>query len=125
MTFKNGFDKNRNSFTKQQMSKGGKNSHNKRRNDVENLEWDILIEKYHYKIIRWDGLLKERILKEQNYTCKRCNHNTWLQNQIPLEIHHKDGNKRNIKRDNLEAICPNCHYFTDNYKFKGRKHKGA
>lgn len=111
-------------FTKEDVIKGGKNSHKTRYQDIENLDWDLFIEKYNYKQVKSTSLLKKRILKEQNYKCNMCNLSKWIGHDIPLEIHHKDGNKKNIKRENLEALCPNCHYFTDNYKFRGRNHGG-
>ena len=35
---------------------------------------------------------------------------------IPLEVHHKDGNYQNNNEDNLQVLCPNCHSLTDTYK---------
>ena len=37
---------------------------------------------------------------------------------IPLELHHKDGNKFNNNLSNLELLCPNCHAFTNTYRTK-------
>ena len=37
------------------------------------------------------------------FTCKRCGWKGYC------DIHHKDGNHNNNKKDNLEIICPNCH----------------
>jgi len=25
------------------------------------------------------------------------------------DVHHKDGNRQNASRDNLQVLCPNCH----------------
>ena len=111
-------------FTKDDMRKGGKNSQKTRHNDIENLDWNLLIEKYNYKQIKSTSLLKKRVLIEQKYKCNMCGLSKQMGNNIPLEIHHKDSNKNNIKRENIEALCPNCHYFTDNYKFRGRTHGG-
>lgn len=47
--------------------------------------------------------------------------------KIPLEVHHKDGDYKNNKEENLELLCPNCHSLTATYKAmnkqgrKGRK----
>lgn len=38
----------------------------------------------------------------------------------PLEIHHKDGNSRNNRPENLQVLCPNCHSLTPNYKASNR-----
>ena len=47
--------------------------------------------------------------------------------KIPLQVHHKDGDFRNNKEENLELFCPNCHSLTSNYgsrnKGNGRKHE--
>jgi len=39
---------------------------------------------------------------------------------IPLEIHHIDGNPKNHKLGNLQILCPNCHDQTDNYCGKNK-----
>ena len=64
--------------------------------------------------------LRLRLLKEGifEYKCACCGNSEWLGQQIPLELHHKDGNKDNNNLDNLELRCPNCHYFTETYKTK-------
>ena len=68
--------------------------------------------------------LRLRLLEDGIFEpiCNRCGNTEWLGNQIPLELHHKDGNKENNNLDNLELLCPNCHYFTDTYKSKNWKH---
>ena len=64
--------------------------------------------------------LRVRLIKEGYFEekCSCCGLSEWLGQPIPLELHHKDGNKANNNLDNLELRCPNCHYFTDNYKTK-------
>jgi len=61
-------------------------------------------------------------LYEQNHKCNKCSLKSWLGKPLTLELHHIDGNKTNNKRENLEAICPNCHSQTDNFRFKGKTH---
>ncbi len=67
--------------------------------------------------------LRNRLFAEGFFEkkCCRCGLTEWLGNPIPLELHHKDGNKNNNHLDNLEILCPNCHYFTDTYKTKNIK----
>jgi len=38
--------------------------------------------------------------------CERCGYN-----KIPeiLQLHHKDGNRKNNTRENIILLCPNCH----------------
>ena len=55
-------------------------------------------------------------LKE--HKCECCGLTTWLNKPIPLELHHKDGNRYNNVLENFELLCPNCHAFTDSYRGK-------
>jgi len=64
--------------------------------------------------------LRLRLLQEGyfEHKCSCCGLTEWLGQPIPIELHHKDGNKENNALSNLEMRCPNCHYFTDTYKTK-------
>ena len=52
------------------------------------------------KLIR-DGIKENK--------CERCGNSTWFGFNLPLELHHKDGNHYNNELSNLEILCPNCH----------------
>lgn len=67
--------------------------------------------------------LKNRLLKEglKEHKCEFCKGEYWLLKPIPLELHHKDGDRLNNSLNNLELLCPNCHSFTDNYRAKNIK----
>lgn len=67
--------------------------------------------------------LKKRLLKENifQHKCENCKSTTWLDKEIPLELHHIDGNHFNNNLDNLSMLCPNCHALTDNYRAKNKK----
>ncbi len=54
----------------------------------------------HYKNI------KIRLLDLRGKICERCGYSKY---EI-LQVHHKDKNRENNRFDNLELICPNCHY---------------
>lgn len=60
-------------------------------------------------------LLSEGIFSHQ---CNRCKLTEWLNNPIPLELEHKDGDHLNNNLDNLELLCPNCHTLTPTYRGK-------
>ena len=64
--------------------------------------------------------LRIRLLEEGyfEYKCSCCGLSEWLNQPIPLELHHKDGDNENNELSNLELRCPNCHYFTETYKTK-------
>lgn len=57
--------------------------------------------------------------------CESCNLSLWLGKDIPLELHHVDGNRSNWKLSNLQILCPNCHAMTDNYSWKGARLKSV
>lgn len=60
--------------------------------------------------------LRNRLIREglKEYQCEQCGNVEWMGQPIPLELHHKDGNRRNNLLENLELLCPNCHAATDN-----------
>lgn len=50
--------------------------------------------------------LKIRLLQKRGRVCEKCGYNKY---EI-LQIHHKDKNQSNNDLDNLELVCPNCHF---------------
>ena len=64
--------------------------------------------------------IRKKILEEgiKEHRCENCGLTTWLDKPIPLEVHHKDGNKHNNVLENFQLLCPNCHAFTDSYRGK-------
>ena len=62
-----------------------------------------------YKLLR-DGL--------KDYKCEKCGLSTWLNEEIPLELHHIDGNHYNNSFENLIILCPNCHALEENRQTK-------
>ncbi len=67
--------------------------------------------------------VRKKILEEglKPYKCECCGHSTWIGNPIPLEIHHKDGDRNHNELSNYELLCPNCHAFTDSYRGKNSR----
>lgn len=64
--------------------------------------------------------LKKRLLKEgvKKYRCECCGNTEWMGEPIALELHHVNGIKDDLRIENLQILCPNCHAFTDNYRGK-------
>lgn len=67
--------------------------------------------------------LKNRLIKEgiKNMKCENCGLEYWQGVQIPLELHHVDGNHFNNNLSNLKVLCPNCHALTDNYRGRAKR----
>ena len=64
--------------------------------------------------------IRKKLLEEgyKEYRCECCGLTEWLEEPIPLELHHKDGNHFNNDLDNFQLLCPNCHAKTDSYRGK-------
>lgn len=54
----------------------------------------------------------------KEWVCESCKLREWLGEPIPLELHHLDGDRENNKLSNLVLLCPNCHSFTPNYRWR-------
>ena len=60
------------------------------------------------------------LLKNQ---CYNCGLTKWLDQNIPLELEHKNGNRFDNRIENLTILCPNCHSLTDTYRGRGKGKK--
>jgi hypothetical protein len=81
-------------------------------------------------LIRYDkshtvntDIIKKRMFRDgvKEKKCEICKRKKWNGKEIPLEIHHKDGDRWNNVLNNLEIICPNCHAQTNNNSGKNIK----
>lgn len=62
---------------------------------------------------------KKHLIKLKGHQCETCKLTEWFTFPIPLEVHHRDGNRTNNTLDNLQLLCNNCHGLTDSWR--GRK----
>lgn len=55
--------------------------------------------------------LKEKLFKDglKERKCEICGASIWQGVQLPLELHHKNGNHNDNSFENLQVLCPNCH----------------
>lgn len=63
------------------------------------------------------------VILEQKGKCNRCGIDSWQGERITLEYEHKDGNNQNNNRDNVEALCPNCHSLTTTWRGRNNRVK--
>ena len=101
-SFKKGYDARRHIFTKNEILKGTKIRWERQKLMIDTLPFHELGRR----------MQRSRILNEQENKCDICKNTEWMERPINLDLHHKDGNKQNNKRENLQLICPNCHSYT-------------
>lgn len=63
--------------------------------------------------------LLESGIKERK--CERCGNTTWMGSDIPIELHHINGNNTDNRLENLQILCSNCHSQTENFSGKNQK----
>lgn len=70
----------------------------------------------------WEGRRK-RVIEQQESKCNKCKNNTWMGRPLPLEVDHINGDREDNCRENLEALCPNCHSLTPTWKGRNKRTK--
>ena len=56
-------------------------------------------------------VLREKLIRDglKKKCCAICGIFEWQGKELPLELHHKNGDHYDNSLDNLEILCPNCH----------------
>jgi len=49
-----------------------------------------------------------------------CFEGSWLNNPIPLELDHINGNNKDNRLEYLRLLYPNCHALTPTYRGKNK-----
>jgi Zn finger protein HypA/HybF involved in hydrogenase expression len=65
-----------------------------------------------------------RAIKKYNLLepkCEKCNLDTWMGQELLLELDHINGNANEHNKNNLRYLCPNCHSQTNTFRNKSRK----
>ncbi len=74
-----------------------------------------------WETVKTNHVARRLLIEEFGHQCFGCRLSGWLGKEIPLEIHHKDGNSENYKKDNIHLLCPNCHALTPTFRNKGKR----
>lgn len=80
-----------------------------------NLEVEVDIMGYPIRPINWNEVSK-RYREEKNYTCEHPSCGVVIKEPLDkrfIHVHHKDGNKLNCAKSNLECLCVLCHSQSD------------
>lgn len=56
--------------------------------------------------VKCERAIKLRLIKSRGRSCEKCCYNKF---EI-LQVHHKNRNRDDNGLDNLELLCPNCHF---------------
>lgn len=61
--------------------------------------------------------IRKYLMDKNDCKCEKCG---WgeihpITGNVPLQIHHIDGDATNNNEENLQLLCPNCHCLTENY----------
>jgi hypothetical protein len=67
--------------------------------------------------------LKLRLIKHSliDNRCQECGMDPeWNGQPLTLQLHHKNGDSTDHRKENIMILCPNCHTQTDNWGTKNR-----
>lgn len=62
--------------------------------------------------------IRRFLIERYGEKCSECgwNRRHLITRQVPLSIHHIDGDWMNNREENLTLLCPNCHALTANFQ---------
>lgn len=75
------------------------------------------------KGVKFKSSMRFPLIYLKGNRCENCDNTLWCGEEIPLEVHHKDGDEFNNELNNLLLLCPNCHALTENYRGKNSSNR--
>jgi len=88
--------------------------------------FESMKEKTFLKIEETNGIgchhktIKKYLIFKYGHKCMICNHEKWMEQDIPLILDHIDGNSDNNCLSNMRIICGNCDMLLPTYKGKNK-----
>jgi hypothetical protein len=73
-----------------------------------------------WETVKTNRVARRLLIWEFGHRCFGCGLSQWLGKEMPLEIHHEDGNSENYKKGNIKLLCPNCHALTPTYRNRNK-----
>lgn len=67
--------------------------------------------------------IRRYFLEKYNGRCQKCGwgeKNEYTGN-VPLQIHHVNGDSTDNREENLQLLCPNCHSLTENFGSRNKQ----
>ena len=96
-------------------NQGGRGTSKKSHRTVTKEKLELVFQNKHYiTAYKLKGYLFKFGLKEKR--CECCGLSEWRGKEIPLELHHVNGNHHDNSWNNLQILCPNCHGQTEHYR---------
>jgi hypothetical protein len=63
---------------------------------------------------------RDKVILDQKNKCGKCQNDVWFNVPLTLELDHISGNRQDNCRENLIALCPNCHSITPTWRGKNK-----
>ena len=57
--------------------------------------------------------------------CESCGLASWQGQDIPLTLHHVDGDRHDNRLENLQILCANCHSQTDTWSGRNPRRRAS
>jgi transposase len=78
-------------------------------------------------VARHRGHLKQRLRQAGRLpnACEECGLSDWMGQPLVLQLHHRNGDGRDNRIENLSFLCPNCHSQTENWGGRNAQRRAA